>query len=78
MARLHGEAVTLIAEIAGELAGNGKALSQSCEHAAQRLKLLIDQANAIANGENVPQGPASEAPGEVGGQAAIDALFGRR
>jgi hypothetical protein len=77
VARLHGEAVTLIAEVAAELGGNGKVLSQSCAHAAQRLKLLIDEANVIANGENVPQRPDSESAGDVGGQAAIDALFGR-
>ena len=75
--RLHREAVTLIAEVAAELGGNGKVLSQSCAHAAQRLKLLIDEANVIANGENVPQRPDSESAGDVGGQAAIDALFGR-
>jgi hypothetical protein len=74
VARLHGEAVTLIAEVAAELGGNGKVLSQSCAHAAQRL---IDEANVIANGENVPQRPDSESAGDVGGQAAIDALFGR-
>ena len=77
VARLHGEAVTLIAEVAAELGGNGKVLSQSCAHAAQRMKLLIDEANVIANGENVPQRPDSESAGDVGGQAAIDALFGR-
>ena len=55
MARLHGEAVTLIAEVSGELDGNSKALSQSCADAAQRLRVLIDAANAIANGESVLQ-----------------------
>jgi hypothetical protein len=74
VARLHGEAVTLIAEVAAELNGNGKALSQSCGNAAQRLRLLIDEANAIANGEALP----SESEADIGGQAAIDALFGTR
>jgi len=74
VARLHGEAVTLIAEVASELNGNGKTLSQTCEHAVQRLRLLIDEANAIANGETLP----SESETDIGGQAAIDALFGTR
>jgi hypothetical protein len=39
---------------------------------------LIDEANAIANGETVPENPDSETAGDVGGQAAIDALFGTR
>lgn len=78
VARLHGEAVTLIAEVSGELDGNSKALSQSCADAAQRLRVLIDAANAIANGESVLQSSDSEMAGDIGGQAAIDALFGTR
>lgn len=74
VARLHGEAVTLIAEVAADLDGDCKTLAKTCEHAAQRLKLLIDEANAIANGE----AQASEAETDIGGQAAIDALFGTR
>jgi hypothetical protein len=74
VARLHGEAVTLIAEVAAELDGNPKTLPQTCAYAAQRLRVLIDEANAIANGETLP----SQSEAEVGGQAAIDALFGSR
>ena len=54
VARLHGEAVTLIAEIAAELDGDPKTLPQTCGYAAQRLRVLIDEANAIANGEALP------------------------
>lgn len=78
VARLHGEAVTLIAEVSSALDGNGRALSQTCSHAAQRLRLLIDEANAIANGENAPERSETDQAGDVGGQAAIDALFGSR
>ncbi|HEU4476525.1 MAG TPA: hypothetical protein VFR71_07530 [Methyloceanibacter sp.] len=74
MARLHGEAVTLIAEIAAELDGDPKTLPQTCGYAAQRLRVRIEVANAIANGEALP----SQSETEVGGQAAIDALFGTR
>jgi hypothetical protein len=77
VARLHGEAVTLVAEVAQDLTGSSKILNKTCEKAAQRLRILIDEANAIANGEALPdQDP--ETLGEVGGQAAIDALFGTR
>ena len=75
VARLHGEAVTLVAEVAAGLNGGSKDLNATCEKSAQRLRLLIDEANAIANGETLPDPDAS---GDVGGQAAIDALFGTR
>ena len=78
MARLHGEAVTLVAEVAGQLTGNPKALNKTCEQAAQRLRVLIDKANAIANGEALPDRTDPDTIGDVGGQAAIDALFGTR
>jgi hypothetical protein len=42
------------------------------------LRVLIDEANAIANGEALPERTDSDNAGEVGGQAAIDALFGTR
>ncbi len=55
VARLHGEAVTLVAEVARQhLTGSSKALNETCEQAAQRLRVLIDEANAIANGETLP------------------------
>jgi hypothetical protein len=78
VARLHGEAVTLVAEVAGKLDGNPKALNKACEQAAQRLRVLIDEANAIANGEALPDRTDPDTIGDVGGQAAIDALFGTR
>ena len=74
VARLHGEAVTLVAEVAAELNGNSRKLNKTCERAARRLRILIDEANAIANGEVLPD--RSDTRGDVGGQAAIDALFG--
>lgn len=76
VARLHGEAVTLVAEVAANLTGSTAALNATCELAVQRLRLLIDEANAIANGEALPDRTDPDTLGDVGGQAAIDALFG--
>ena len=76
VARLHGEAVTLIAEVATDLNRGNKDLNKTCEKAALRLRILIDEANAIANGEALTDRTDPNAPGDVGGQAAIDALFG--
>ncbi|HXG78894.1 MAG TPA: hypothetical protein VNJ31_06125 [Methyloceanibacter sp.] len=73
VARLHGEAVTLVADVGARMKDDPRSLPQVCESAAQRLRLLIDEANAIANGETFPA-----QSDEVGGQAAIDALFGSR
>jgi hypothetical protein len=67
--------VTLVADVASKLTGNAKTLNQTCQQAAQRLRLLIDEANAIANGEALPARADNDTPGDVGGQAAIDALF---
>jgi hypothetical protein len=78
VARLHGEAVTLVAEVASKLTGNTSDLNKTCERAAQRLRILIDEANAIANGETLPDRIDDETAGDVSGQAAIDALFGTR
>ena len=78
VARLHGEAVTLVAEVAANLTGSTAALNATCEQAVQRLRLLIDEANAIANGEALPDRADPDTLGDVGGQAAIDALFGGR
>jgi hypothetical protein len=77
VARLHGEAVTIIAEVASELS-NTKRLDKTCAKAAERLRVLIDEANAIANGETLPGRKDPDTLGDVGGQAAIDALFGTR
>ena len=78
VARLHSEALTIVGEVAGQL-GSGKGrLDKTCEHAAQRLRVLIDEANAIANGEALPERVDADKLGDVSGQAAIDALFGTR
>jgi hypothetical protein len=76
VARLHGEALTLVAEVAGELSEGQGNLYRLCERAAVRLRLLIDEANAIANGDALPERTESGEKGDVGGQAAVDALFG--
>jgi hypothetical protein len=78
VARLHGEAVTLVAEVAANLTGSSGTLNATCEQAVHRLRLLIDEANAIANGEALPDRTDPDTLGDVGGQAAIDALFGGR
>jgi len=78
VARLHGEAVTLVAEVAANLTGSTGTLNATCEQAVHRLRLLIDEANAIANGEALPDRTDPDTLGDVGGQAAIDALFGGR
>src|SRR5438876_9062260 len=57
VARLHGEALTLVAEVASELSGS-KRLDKTCASAAAWLRKDPDTI------------------GDVGGQAAIDALFG--
>jgi hypothetical protein len=77
VARLHGEAVTLVGEVGAELKSNSSQLTKTCERAAQRLRMLIDEANAIANGDTLPEHSESEGH-DVGGQAAIDAMFGNR
>ena len=56
----------------------GKTLKKTCDKAAQRLRALIDEANAIANGETLSDHSQPESHGDVGGQAAIDALFRKR
>ena len=78
VARLHGEAVTLVAEVAANLIGSSGTLNATCEQAVHRLRLLIDEANAIANGEALPDRTDPDTLGDIGGQAAIDALFGSR
>lgn len=79
VARLHGEAVTLIGEVAAELNGkNKRRLSKRCAEAAERLRILIDEANAIANGEVGPGRSGPTAAGEISGQASIDALFDQK
>ena len=79
VARLHVEAVTLIGEVAAELKSNNKrGLRERCVEAVQRLRILIDEANAIANGETGQNRGDSGVNGDVGSQAAIDALFAQK
>jgi hypothetical protein len=75
VARLHGEALTLVATVGSALDG-GRDLEKTCQESAARLRILIDEANAIANGEIPAERGDTEAQGEVSNQAAIDALFG--
>lgn len=77
VARLHGEALTLVAAVGAAL-NSGRSLDQACLDAAARLRILIDEANAIANGEIPAERGDSEGQAEVNNQAAIDALFGTR
>lgn len=77
VARLHGEALTLVASVGAQLE-SGKGLDKACLDAAQSLRILIEEANAIANGEVGGTAGDAEARSETSGQAAIDALFGDR
>lgn len=77
VARLHGEALTLLATVGGAL-DSGQELGKACREAASRLRLLIDEANAIANGEVPAERTESEIQNEVSSQADIDAMFGTR
>jgi hypothetical protein len=77
VARLHGEAVTLVGEVATALQGRNKgSVADACAETARRLRLLIDEANAIATGEANADRDDASANGDIGGQAAVDALFG--
>jgi hypothetical protein len=60
--RLHGEAVTLVAEVIANLNGSADTLNRTCEQAAQRLRVLINEANAIANGEALPDRTEPDPP----------------
>jgi len=54
VARFHGKALALVAEIAAELNDpdkNSRELNKTCAHAARRLRVLIDEADAIANSQ---------------------------
>lgn len=75
VARLHGEALTLVVTV-GNALDDGRDLGKTCLESAARLRILIDEANAIANGEIPAERGDTEAHGEVSNQAAIDALFG--
>lgn len=71
VARLQGEALRLVAAV-GRSLDNTNDLEMACTGAASRLRVLIDDANAIANGylsENTEDG--SLKPNQI----TIDTLF---
>jgi len=76
VARLHAEALRLIAFVGGRLDA-GQTLEMACQDAVSRLRFLIDDANAIATGA-LPAGsdPSGEGVSHENSQAAVDALFG--
>jgi hypothetical protein len=54
VARFHGKALALVAEIAAELNDpdkNSRELDKTCANSARRLRVLIDEADAIANSQ---------------------------
>ena len=67
VARLHGEAITLIGDVSAALKErNYSKLDAACQDAGDRLRILIGEADAIATGEAAPR------------RGVIDALFRRR
>ena len=75
IARLQGEALTLLANVGANLSSGGD-LDTSCLDAATRMRGLIEEATTIANGSTTAE--RSEAKAKTGGKAAIAALFGAR
>lgn len=73
VAHLHGEAIAVVDEVVTRLNGSKHSLSAACENAAACLRILGDEANAIAKGEILPQWAETEQDGNV-----IYARFGRR
>lgn len=77
VAKLHEEAVTVIAELATDLKGHNKRrLTQRCREGAGRLRVLTDGANAIAMGKS-----RTERGGRltgIGAQGAADAAVHSR
>jgi hypothetical protein len=77
VAKLHAEAVTVIAEVATALKGrNKRRMRRACEDGVARLRGLIDTANTIATGESSEERVDPFA--DIGPQGAIDALFDTR
>jgi hypothetical protein len=74
VARLHSEATDLVAGIRAAIYGKQPDVDVLCAKAVGRLSVLIEEANAIANGEFDTDGKDGTT-GEVSGQAAVDALF---
>jgi hypothetical protein len=59
VSRFHGEALALLTEISAELNDpdkNSGEMNKTCANAARRLRVLIDEANAIVNGESPRRG----------------------
>ena len=73
--RLHSEATKLVGDIRATIYGKQPDVDVLCTQAVARLSTLIEEANAIANGEEIAGGADENANGEASGQAAIDALF---
>jgi hypothetical protein len=78
VARLQAEALTLVAEVAGALGGTRQGLDKACEDAVARLRILIEEANAIANGQSQPIRKSRPALGDADGKARIGTRFGTR
>jgi hypothetical protein len=66
----------------GTALDNGQGLDEACVDAAARLRILIDEANAIANGEIPAERGDSEEQGEVkqpgGDRRAVRHALNRR
>ena len=75
VARLHGEATQLVGDIRATIYGKQPGVDVLCTQAVARLSALIEEANAIANGEEIAGDADENANGEASGQTAIDALF---
>jgi hypothetical protein len=73
--RLHSEATKLVGDIRATIYGKQPDVDVLCTQAVARLSTLIEEANAIANGEEIAGDADENANGEASGQAAIDALF---
>jgi hypothetical protein len=73
--RLHSEATKLVGDIRATIYGKQPGVDVLCGQAVARLSTLIEEANAIANGEEIAGDADENANGEASGQAAIDALF---
>jgi hypothetical protein len=77
VAKLHGEAVTLLADLAGELKTSDSArLRKQCADGVARLRVIIDEANTIATGESSQD--RFNLFSDLGGQGAADAIFKTR
>ena len=75
VARLHGEALSLIARVSAQLDA-GRTLEGACQEAVGRLRVRIAEATAIATGEAPFEVATPGAQGD--GEAAFDALFANK